>query len=174
MADGSVIDVERRIVAWQYKKMGAAWQIRDGHVWFVAPGLSPGDHVLIATKVPHEPAIKSLANVGDDELLVIHPGMDVELQLQVGGTPESEKARQAVLDKLKQNGFNVVPQSSVKLVGSIQPGKSQPVVYRTRGRGLTTGLSPQTVTDQVLSLSFQVGHETVWKFESHTALTSCG
>jgi hypothetical protein len=162
LSGGTVIDIERRIPI--FSSTVEAYQVEGGRVWYVESSQ------LKVAEVPDQQLLNRAAKLNPDDLLVLRPGISVAIDLQVGGQPEEiERTRKAIAARLQANDMKVDAESKVKLVGTLQPGKTETVRYRTFGVG---GTAETQVTTQVLSLSFQVNGETVWQQTQSTWVPS--
>ncbi len=171
LVDGiHLVDVERRITLCQYMKLGAAWQVRDGRLWFVGPGLGTAGPVLTSIALPQKGLADPAPGMTADQLLVIRPGMEVAIELPGGANSPDDKATlEKITKRLNENGMTVVPQSKVKLVGTIEAGRSQTVEYRAFGAPHRSApVATSQVTEQVLRLKYVVDGATVWEFRSHS------
>jgi hypothetical protein len=184
LCGSTVIDLMRRIPIWRYTKLNDAWQFYGGRAWFVAEGLGRENKVLTSAVVPPKAAVEAVAKYKPEDLLVIRPGMEVEVDLQGGSSDDLNTAREAVLKRLNENDMRVVPQSKLRLVGRIEPGETKMVKYVFQkptpfgaprpffgpSGGVPAGsqVSEQAVTEQVLSLSFEIDGKSVWKYEQRT------
>jgi hypothetical protein len=185
LTGSTVIDLVRRVPIWRYTLLSDAWEFYGDKAWYVNEGLGRDNKVLASAKVPPKEAIDAVAKFKPEDLLLIKPGLEVEVDLQGGVAEDLEKARDAVHKRLEENDMRVVPQSKVKLVGRIQAGETHTVNYVVRerpaiGSGFPRGpfapifptdnqqISTQSVTEQILSLSFEIDGKPVWKYEQRT------
>jgi WD40 repeat protein len=167
-----LIDVERRVPIWQYNNAHQAHTVRDGKVWFLDTGLSHEARVLVGTTLPNQAAQNAVANLKPDDLLVLHPGMEVTVDCQISGDANDVAAAKAALEeRLKKNGMKVVPESKVHLVATVQPGKNVRIRYHSWGTPPSAGQEYEVAT-QVLSLSFDIDGQSVWKYEASTMAPS--
>ena len=161
-----LVDVERRVTICTYRQLGTAWAVRDGVVWFVARGVGPNDKVLASGEAVPKAALEAARHLNPDEMFAIKPGVEVAVELPGAGTADGDNIRAAVLHKLQETQIKVVPQSNIRLVGSIQQGKTIQIQYRSFGN---TKPLPFSATEQVLTLSWLVDNQPIWKHESHTS-----
>jgi WD40 repeat protein len=188
LTGSTVIDTVRRIPIWRYTHLNEAWQFYGGRAWFVTDGFAGSTQVLTSAVVPPKKAIDAVAKFNPEELLVIRPGLEVEVDLQGGNPEDLALAREAILKRLAQNEMREVPDSKLKLVGRIQPGQTTTVKYHVQqipaGQpGLPriphnpfyytnptqqSQISDHSVTEQILTLSFELDGKSVWKYEQKT------
>src|SRR5262249_13573764 len=128
MVGGTLVDVERRIPIWRHP-VGTAPAFRGGVLWSVSRHDPTTLHGVDATP---QAALDAASKLNADELLVIKPGMEVSVELPTG-TPEADQTRARVVKQLERDGMKVVPQANVRLVGSIQAGKTVQMNYRSFG-----------------------------------------
>jgi WD40 repeat protein len=186
LTGSTVIDLVRRVPIWRYNLFSKAWQFYGDKAWYVNEGLGRDTKVLTSAKVPPKEAVDAVAKFKPEDLLLVRPGLEVEVDLQGGNADDLEKAREAVHKRLEENDMRVVPQSKVKLVGRIQPGETKMMQYVIQERpagGLpfphgrfmphvptaNQQISTQSVTEQILSLSFEIDGKSVWKYEQKTS-----
>jgi WD40 repeat protein len=187
LTGSTVVDLVRRIPIWRYTSLSDAWQFYGGKAWYVTGGLARDNQVLASAIVPPKASIEAVAKLNPEDLLVIRPGMEVEVDLQ-GGNPEDLKmAHESVLKRLEENEMRIVPQSKLRLVGRIQPGETKSMKYAVQKRTIggpfipppsfghrfgspsePQQISEHSVTEQVLTLSFEIDGKSVWKHEKRT------
>ena len=127
-----LIDVERRVPIWRYNNSQEAYAVRDGKVWFLDAGLSREARVLVGAAVPNLQVQNAVAKLKPEDLLVLHPGLEVAVDCQITGDSSDVAAAKAALEeRLKKNGMKVVPESKVRLVATVQPGKNVTVRYHS-------------------------------------------
>lgn len=165
----AVVDVSRRLVVWTYPRTAHfASQVVGSQVCSLERNLARGDFAL-SLSGPPKAALDAVKDLRDEDLLVIRPGMEVTVDLQAAG-PDAESTRQAVVAKLTEEGMKVVPDSKVRLVGNIRPGESKTIQYRPFGarHAVNPNITQHQMTEQILTLSWMVDNNVVWKYESHT------
>jgi len=165
-----LVDVERRAPIWMYDNMHQISVVRDGKVWFLEGGVGGGGvKVLTSAVVPNKAVLDSVASLKPDDLLVLHPGMEITLDVQLNGDgDEIAAAKRGLEERLKKNGMKVVPESKNRLTVSVQPGKTQTVRYHSFGHPFGEAQEHQVATE-MLSLTLDLNGETVWKYESGTS-----
>ena len=130
--------------------------------------------MLASAAVPHKEALAAVANLKADDLLVVRPGMEVALDVQISGDSEDvDAAKRALEERLTKNGMKVAPDSTFRLVATVRPGENRTVKYYPyhfpRLFNNESDAHECQVTTQVLSLSYQNNGETLWKYESSTS-----
>jgi len=165
-----LVDVERRAPIWMYDNMHQVSAVRDGKVWFLEGGAAGGGvKVLTSAVVPNKAVLDSVASLKPDDLLVLHPGMEIALNVQPNGDgDEMAAAKKGFEERLQKNGMKVVSDSKNRLTVSVQPGKTQTVRYHSFGRPFGEAQEHQVATE-LLSLTLELNGETVWKYESGTS-----
>ncbi|HTQ39034.1 MAG TPA: SHD1 domain-containing protein [Pirellulales bacterium] len=163
-----LVDVERRIPIWSYDHMQEATAVRDGKVWYLEDG-AKGSMVLACATVPNKNVLDSVAGYKPEDLLVFHPGMEVSIDLQINGdADEMDGIRNTIEERLMKNGMKVTADSKVKLLGTVEPGKTVTVRYHSWGMPPFSAQEHE-VNTEVLTLSLQINGESVWKYESTTS-----
>ena len=150
LVGGSVIVPDDYATAWVYSGI-TPWVEYGGRIWFIA-GQSRS-FALTSGTVPSPAVRKEWSTAPKESMLAIQPGMEISVELQTSD-PQTAEVREHIVKSLTERGLKVVPQSDVKLVGTIAPGKVQDVTYRTFGapraarppRLACRDLSPRFVT----------------------------
>jgi hypothetical protein len=167
-----LVDIERRAPIWMYDNMREISVVRNGKVWFLEGGIGGGGvKVLTSAAVPNKAVLDSVANAKPDDLLVLHPGMEIGLDVQLNGEgDEIAAAKKGLEDRLQKNGMKVMSDLGTKnrLTVTVQPGKTQTVRYHSFGRPFGEAQERQVATE-MLSLTLELNGETVWKYESGTS-----
>jgi hypothetical protein len=158
---GSLVDLARRIVLWQYKGGSDLGKVIGGRYLYVASGT---DHskTLAHAALPHGEAKQLAASLQPESLLVIKPGARIAVQVEVAlGADEQEQIQQALVRKLTENGVQVAADANIVLRATTEEGKTDTVEYRTIGRGF--GTQSATVTQQIQKLTFTENGEKLWE-----------
>ncbi len=139
-----LVDVERRIpVAVLSGVFDSDVQLLDGVLWTLS-GLGRGPATIkgkaALPKNFKDPAKGQTA----EQLLLIRPGDEVAVDLPPSTSPDGSDPHTAVIRQLEKNGMKIVPDSKIRLVGTLNMADTGPI----------------------MALSFTVDGETVW---SHTA-----
>jgi len=172
VGDGILVDVDRRAPIWKYNFSPSA--MREGKVWFLEQAGGRESSVLVSMEVPHPAALASVANLKPDDLLVVHPGMEVTLDCQLtGNADEVDAAKKNLEERLKKNSMKLVPDSKTRLIATVQPGKTVTIHYRPHSRfpqpfNNDPG-TPYQANTQVLSLRLEIDGKVVWKYETATS-----
>lgn len=158
----TLVDVELRIPLWLYPQQRGAVAQAEGQLWWVQRDNGREAAAALTTiSLPHDEARKLAASLDPEELLVIRPGMELTLEVQIAG---SAADRQLVVDiltkKLTAAGFRIAAgPTKLKLVAAIRPGERMEIEYRSFGSFDST---KHTVTPQVMSLTFFLDGKQVW------------
>jgi WD40 repeat protein len=167
-----LVDVDRRAPIWMYDNMHQISVVRDGKVWFLEGGVGGGGvKVLTSAAVPNKAVLDSVASLKPDDLLVLHPGMEISLDVQLNGDgDEIAAAKKGLQERLQKNGMKVASDlgSKNRLTVTVQPGKTQTVRYHSFGHPFGEAQEHQVATE-MLSLTLELNGETVWKYESGTS-----
>jgi WD40 repeat protein len=158
---GSLVDLTRRIVLWQYSGGSEVGATVNGRQLFVAKS---GDQsgTLVHTPLPHGDAKKLAASLEPDALLAIKPGVQVSVRIAVAMTPqEQQQIYDALVKRLTDNGVEIVQNANVILHATTEQGETKTVEYRTIGRGF--GTESATVTQQIQKLTFTENGKTLWQ-----------
>ncbi len=143
-----LVDVERRIpVAVISGVFDSDAQLLDGVLWTLS-GLGPGPATIkgkaALPKNFKDPARGQTA----EQLLLIRPGDEVAVDLQPSDSPDGSDLHTAVIRKLEKNGMRIVPDSKIRLVGTLKMDNS--------GR--------------ILALNFTIDGETAWTHTTRIGL----
>lgn len=162
VAGGRLIDVEKRVLLWQYTNLDDVVASGGGLIWVVSGEHSAGSaQLLIGAALPHAAAKAAADQLDAEEVLAIKPGMEVGIQLQFAGSvADQESVRKALSQRLEEVGLKPTGQSAVMLTASITPGESEKVQYQPFGSLQAT---EHTVTKKILELALTVNGKKVWK-----------
>ncbi len=163
LVGSTVYDVEHYSPVWTYRSI-TPWVEFAGRVWFVADRRTAP--VLTSGVVPAQAVRDKWAKIAPEEMLVIAPGAEVAVELQTAD-PHTAEVRESIVRSLTERGLKVVPQSDIKLIGTIGPGDSKTLNYRTIG-GFNRGTTSVTVQGYVATLSYVVNGQTVWQYTTQT------
>ncbi len=158
-----VVNPEHYATVWTYTSI-SPWNEYGGRVWYIAN--AHRTPALTSSTLPTPAVRKEWAKASSEDRLVIRPGTEVSIDLQTADQ-YTDEVRRHITEMLTRQGLKIVPQSDVKLVGTIAPGQVRDVEYRTFGRGFrdTTKVSVQGL---VATLSYEVKGEKVWQFQTQT------
>jgi hypothetical protein len=158
--------VERWTVLWRYSGVSDATRLISDYLLTVTDSGRDGQS-LVCAKLPHEAAKARASAMKSSDTLLIKPGMEVSLEMQFVGTPQDQQAvEQALMKRLTDNGMKVVPQSPLKLVAQIKPGKAIPLVSRTIGARSET---QHTAMSQVMELSYVLNGQPIWTHKGESS-----
>lgn len=170
LVDGRcLIDVTRRVWAWEYENVAAAVRQQGSQTWYITGGSQPGQDafVLCSATLPDQAARSATASLDADGLLVIKPGMKVSLEINLGSSSEDQqKATEGLTARLQKSGLIVEEGSPLKLTCTIRPGESQKIEYRDFRSFKSTS---HNATSQILEIAYVSGSEKLWSYESKTS-----
>jgi SLA1 homology domain 1, SHD1 len=165
-----VVDVERQIPVWTYSHREDVDGIRQGQLWKIEEGLSGGSKILSGAVAPPQSAQETIAKLKTEDFLVIHPGLEVAIDMQIDADSDEVAAiKKTLTDKLEKNGIKIVPESKNRFVVAIEPGKTVTIQYRSFGMPMFARSKEHEVATQVLSLSFQIDGESVWRYQAFSS-----
>src|SRR5262249_39708167 len=119
--------------------------------------------------VPSKKVADSVAHLKAKDLLVVQPGMEVEIDLQFnGGADETSAAKKTIEERLIKNGMKIVADSKVKLVGLSQLGEAARVRFRCVGRR-GNDVQEREITKQTLRLGYVLNGQAIWEYQSSTS-----
>jgi WD40 repeat protein len=166
LSGSATVDIERRVMVWRYRELGKAWQILGGRLWFVEhrEKWSPrgGELLLTSAAMPGHAARAKLGNASADDLLVIRPGMSIAVEVQSNDKNADKQARQTLEQNLAQRGMKIVPQSEIRLVGTLKMAPATVVEYKSYDKKLSGSTA---VSSYLLTLRYIVGNDTVWEHD---------
>lgn len=160
-----LIDLERRIVLWQYQHDvggGQGYGEMGGYFWYVISNHSRQERGLFRAKLPHDEPLKIAAGLNADQLLAVKPGAQIALNLSVQG--DQQAVSKALTDQLQTLGMSVVPGSRLVLQANTEAGKTGEVHYR--GFGRSRGMSQAQVTEQIARVKFLEDGKVLWEATS--------
>ena len=158
VVNGLAIDVDRRIPVSHIPRAGADSEVLDGAVWQInRQSLQPR---LTATPIFPKGFKDPAEGQTAEQLLAIKPGMEVAIEMPQGTTPDFANAREEVVNQLTRNGMKIVPQSKLKLAGTMAPGETKTVKYQTFRRDQVADVK---VVEQVLTLNYTLDDQILWK-----------
>lgn len=119
--DTNLMDVELRTAVWKYRPSGGSIiSANDGRFWFV------GKSKMTPLSLPHKNFDDQTAQFDPDDLLVLKPGSEVSIQLDVPFAPSEQKAiRDKLVEMLQANEVAVRNDADLKLVLKITQGKQE-------------------------------------------------
>lgn len=163
---GDLIDVDRRVKLWRYTGCDSPISDGGGGVWAVVGKNSQSGALFVGSKLPHGDVVRAAEKLDPDTLLVIRPGLEVNLRMNFSGTAEQQqRVKDALTKRLEDAGMRIVPQSPVALVATIKAGKPTKVQYRAFN---SSTASEHTVPQQILELSYTVNGKPVWTYSTQS------
>jgi len=171
LAGTRLIDVERRIVLWEYSyedaRTAESVATLGGYLWFVTTDASNQSQRLVPCVLPHDEAAAVAAGLDAESLLAVKPGASVSLEIQLEATDEQrETIRQSLTAKLQQNGMKVAPGQPIQLVARVVPGATKEIEYRSFGVPPWGKGDKVTYTEQRCELAFVVDGQVAWQAAS--------
>lgn len=126
-----LVDLESRIQVCEYRDAGDIESI--GETSFVALHSGSGGQ-LTPLKLPHPGALEMLQLAQQDPtLFLLHPGVEVAIDVSAISEPQREAARQGLETSATQSGYTINASSPIKVVGSISEPKQEAVSYIAAG-----------------------------------------
>jgi hypothetical protein len=172
LADGYVLlggekllDLERRIVLWQYQHDvggGQGYGEMGGFFWYVISNHNRQERGLFRAKLPHDEPLKIAAGLNAEQLLAIKPGAQISLNVAVQG--DQQAVLQKLTSQLQDLGMTVAPGSRLVLQANTESGKTEEVYYR--GFGRSRGMSHAQVTEQIARVKFLEDGKVLWEATS--------
>lgn len=168
LVDGrALIDVTRRLWAWEYEDSTPLVRPSGEQVCFVTGGTKRDSFVLATASLPDAAARNATASLDADDLLVVRPGMGVSVDLKLDlPADERQKLLAGLAENLERSGLKADPQSGLKLICSIRDGETKEIEYREFGVFKST---THKATEEILELSLEAEGTTVWKYVSTTS-----
>lgn len=162
-----LIDLERRIVLWQYQHdsghgFSRGYGELGGSFWYALTSPDRKERGLFRALLPHEEALKAANSLNPEQLLVVKPGAQVSLSVNVQGAPaDQQTVTQALTEQLKRLGMSVASGGRLVLQATTETGKTEQVSYRSFGRAF--GNETASVTQQISRLKFVEDGKVVWE-----------
>lgn len=167
LAGEKLVDLERRIVLWQYQHDAGRGFARGygemgGAFWFALTSSDRKERGLFKAVLPHDEALKMAGSLNAESLLVVKPGAQVSLNVNVQGAPaDQQTVSQALSEQLRRLGMSVGNSSRLVLQATTETGKTEQVSYRSFGR--LTGNETVSVTQQISRLKFVEDGKLIWE-----------
>ena len=154
-----VVDIPHRLLLWRYEATNLPSAHRGALRWYVMQ--SNNIMGLVPTKVLQPEMLAAAKELDPDSMLALKPGAKVSLDIQLGGE-EQQKAESAIREALKQNGFEVVEDSPLKISARIVTGESETKEY---GRGFFNREDREqvTATSKLYEVELTVDGQSAWK-----------
>ena len=159
-----VLDPDHRLSVAQNTMPLKIEAVSGGTAWSVKRGAGAAGSDLICGPILPKGFKNPLANKTADELLVVKPGMEIAVDMNLG----NDETRKLVLARLESQGLKIVPKSNIRLVGTLTTGSIKAQNYQQQRSPHVRGPRQQTavtVTEQILTLKWMVGDEAVWTAE---------
>ncbi|HUY31471.1 MAG TPA: SHD1 domain-containing protein [Pirellulales bacterium] len=160
-----LIDLERRIVLWQYQHDvggGQGYGEMGGYFWYVISNHGRQERGLFRAKLPHDEPIKIAAGLNAEQLLAIKPGAQISVDVAVQG--DQQTVSQTLIGQLQNLGMTVAPGGRLVLRATTEAGKTQEVYYR--GFGRNRGIQHAQVTEQIARAKFIEDGKVLWEATS--------
>lgn len=119
--NANLMDIELRTTVWRYRSSGGTiLGSYDGRHWFV------GKTKLTPISIPHIDLSSQTANYDPDDLLVVEPGSEIALDIQLPFPPAERKRIQEQVSKMFQaNEVAIGRDTDLELSLSIVKGKQE-------------------------------------------------
>ena len=168
-ADGAVINVPLRLIAWKYEIHGGLVKSMAGTHWALLENHANETQVLIPLELPPAEAVAEVARLDQQQLLVVRPGDTISVDVQIGDGLLAKAVKRALAEALTEADMKVGDDSALRLVARTTTGKTQKVHYRRfhafRDQGETI-----EVTSRVYELELLRDGRVVWQRKStHSA-----
>lgn len=163
----NLVDLERRIVLWQYQHDGGVvtnpnYGVVGGVFWHGLTSRDRTERGLFRAVLPNDDAKKMAASLKPDQLLAVKPGAVISLRLSVSGAPaDQERVSSSLKSRLKDLGMIVANDSKVTLEVSTETGQTRQIEYRKFGAFGAT--EKATVTEQISRLRLVEQGKTLWE-----------
>jgi hypothetical protein len=164
-ADGLIINVPLRLTAWKYEISSRLVKSVAGTHWTLLENRTNKSQVLTPLEMPPPEAVAAVAQVDQDQLLVVQPGETIGLDMQISDSLIAEQVKLSLTEALVEAGMKVGDDSSLRLVARLKSGESQQVHYRSfhafRDAGETIN-----VTSRIYELELLLDDRVVWQRKS--------
>jgi len=117
-----LMDVELRATVWKYEPVGKIISGRDGRFWLSAKSR------LTPVKLPHKNLDPLTAKFVPDDLLILKPGTEVAIELDLPFPPAQQKTiRDRLVGSLEKVNVVINDDAELKLIASIKKGKKNSI-----------------------------------------------
>jgi hypothetical protein len=166
-----LVDLNAGFVVWRYTSRSGFSGVPDmqsysGNICYQVDGsLREGPH-LRSMKLPHEAIRTAMENIDPQDIYALQPGGTVSLQVQAGA--ETEAIRQALQQRIAENGWGLAADSSVRIIVTTKAGESRSQTFH-QGLGGAGAASTVTFRPTISEVDLQVGEESAWRIETETS-----
>lgn len=158
-----VVDLSRRMVIAKYQGGGAP-KVEAGELWSVHSEFKDRQktHKVVHVPVPSKEVLSKASSANEEALLAIKPGTKVALQLALPfDGPTTERIRQAILEKIKANGWQPADSGAEALIkAEVSQGKPYETEYRGFGLG---GSQKVTITPLAGKIELIHAGKSIWQ-----------
>ena len=172
ISNGRVVNVPLRLIAWQYITLATNDFLKNfaGHYWALLENAVNDDQFIFPLELPPLEAVNAVKNIDKKQLLVVQPGDEVQLDIQIHDEPFLAKdVKQALTEALVDAEMEIGDSGPLKLVARTKPGGTQKVYYRGTGAFHDVGQAVD-VTNRIYELELTLNGSIVWRREStHSA-----
>lgn len=165
----TLVNYRLRVPVWIYKVKHGSMPLsggRSGRFFYSAKG-TDGKGVVIPVKIPQQEVLDVISNYDPEDFLAIKPGMKVSIKMNLPfNQSEQQKIYDSISSKLKANGCEVDPASSVVLNCYTKKGKTQTREYESRGGfggGFNRGTQKVTFTPTICYMEIAKGSDILWR-----------
>jgi hypothetical protein len=168
-ADGLIINVPLRLIAWKYEISSRLVKSVAGTHWALLENRSNNAQILTPLELPPAEAVAAVNQIDQRQLLVVQPGETIDLDVQISDGLLAEEVKRSLAEALAEAGMKVGDDSSLRLVARTKSGESQQVQYRPfgafRGQGEVID-----VTSRIYEMELLLDDRVVWQRKSvHSA-----
>jgi hypothetical protein len=165
-ADGSIVNIPLRLVAWKYEMGTQLVKSFGGIHWALLENRMKGSQVLVPLDLPPAEVQDAVRDLKEEDLLVVRPGATIGIDVQILDDPLlAQDVQKALEEALTNAGMKVGENESLKLVARTKHGETDQIQYRHfgdfHGEGETI-----SVTRRIYELELLQDGVPVWKRES--------
>ena len=168
-ANGLIINVPLRLIAWKYEIRSSLVKSLAGTHWALLENRANKSQVLTPLELPPAEAVAAVDHLDKEQLLVVRPGDTIDIDVQISDGLLAEEVKRSLAEALVETGMKVGDDSGLRLVARTSTGETQKVHYRRfhvfRGEGETID-----VTSRVYEIELLLDGAVVWERKStHSA-----
>ncbi|MGN6367674.1 MAG: hypothetical protein ACTHN5_05390 [Phycisphaerae bacterium] len=168
-----LVSVPKGLILWKYEKPEAqgADQVQEivlgGRLWVAcvrSNGAGPqarSARTLASATLPDAPAAAMEAKLHEEDVMALHPGVKVTLDVAVGNDEGNAAIAKHLQEELARNGMEVADGQKIRLEARMTPDKPHEMTYQ--GFGVSERM---TVNDMKGTVSFRVDGKEAWSWSA--------
>ena len=168
-ANGLVINVPLRLIAWKYEIHGGLVKSIAGTHWALLENRANESQVLTPLELPPAEVVDAVGQLDKNQMLVVRPGDTISVDVPISDSFLAKEVKRSLAEALVEAGMTVGDDSSLKLVARSTNGETQQVHYR-KFHSLRDAGETINVTSRIYELELLLDGRVVWQRKStHSA-----